>query len=46
MQTNVLEYLDKTVNEVPDKVAFADDKTEVTFHQLYDKAFHYFDLVL
>lgn len=36
MQTNVLEYLDKTVNEVPDKVAFADDKTEVTFHQLYD----------
>lgn len=36
MQTNVLEYLEKTVNEVPDKVAFADDKIEVTFQQLYD----------
>lgn len=36
MQTNVLEYLEKTVNEVPDKVAFADDKIEVTFQQFYD----------
>lgn len=36
MQTNVLEYLEKTVNEVPDKVAFADDKIEITFKQFYD----------
>jgi acyl-CoA synthetase (AMP-forming)/AMP-acid ligase II len=36
MQTNVLEYLEKTVNDVPDKVAFADDKIEVTFQQFYD----------
>jgi len=36
MQTNVLEYLEKTVKEVPDKVAFADDKIEVTFQQFYD----------
>lgn len=36
MQTNVLEYLEKTVGEVPDKTAFADDKISMTFRQFYD----------
>ena len=36
MQRNVLEYLEKTIHEVPNKVAFADDRTEITFQQFYD----------
>ncbi len=36
MQRNVLEYLEQTIHEVPNKVAFADDKTEITFQQFYD----------
>lgn len=35
MQTNVLEYIEKTVNEVSDKIAFADDKVEITFSRFY-----------
>ncbi len=37
MQTNVLEYIEETVRKFPDKVAFADEETELTFRQLYDR---------
>ena len=33
-QTNVLEYLEKTVLRVPDKLAFADDKDGLNFGQV------------
>lgn len=36
MQTNVLEYLEKTVVRVPDKIAYANDKDALTFQQVYD----------
>lgn len=35
-QTNVLEYMEHTVKRVPDKVAYANDVTEITFKQVYD----------
>jgi len=38
-QKNVLEYIEKTVNEVPDKIAyesFEDDSCSMTFKQVYD----------
>lgn len=38
MQTNVLEYLEKTVVRVPDKVAFANESEGLTFRQVYDQA--------
>jgi len=38
MQTNILEYLEHTVKRVPDKVAFADDQTQLTFSQVYQQA--------
>ncbi len=38
MQTNILQYLEKTVNEKPHKTAFADDQTALTFQQVYDQA--------
>ena len=31
MQTNILEYLEQTVPRVPDKIAFADDRCQLTF---------------
>ncbi len=34
MQTNVLEYLEKTAVRVPDKLAYADDKTGITFEEV------------
>ena len=34
-QTNVLEYLEKTVLRVPEKLAFADDKDGLNFSQVY-----------
>ena len=37
MQTNVLEYLENIVDKVPDKVAYADEKDELTFRQVYDR---------
>lgn len=37
-QTNVLEYLEQTVPRVPDKVAFADDNTQLTFAQISQNA--------
>lgn len=36
MQTNVLEYLEQTVLKVPEKLAFVDEKEQLTFRQLYD----------
>lgn len=36
MQSNVLEYIDKTVKRVPDKVAFADDTEQLTFREFYN----------
>ena len=38
MQKNILEYIERTVREVPDKTAYADDQTALTFRQLYDGA--------
>lgn len=38
MQTNVLEYLERTVRRYPEKTAFADEKQGLTFRQLYDQA--------
>ncbi len=37
MQTNVLEYLENTVYKVPNKIAFADDKMQITFRKFYDE---------
>ena len=38
MQTNILEYLEKTVLRCPDKVAFSDAETVLTFSQVYRQA--------
>ena len=38
MQTNILEYLEHTVTRVPEKVAFANDVTGLTFRQVHDQA--------
>lgn len=38
MQTNILEYLEKTVVRCPDKVAFANEDTMLTFSQVYAQA--------
>lgn len=36
--TNILEYLEETVTEVPDKIAFACEDHDLTFKQLYDES--------
>jgi len=38
MQTNILEYLERTVTRVPDKVAFFNEETGLTFQQVYDQS--------
>lgn len=38
IQRNVLEYLEKTAQRLPDKVAFADEKESLTFGELMKKA--------
>ncbi len=38
MQTNILEYLEKTVARVPDKTAYADDRTALTFRQVFERS--------
>ena len=38
MQTNVLEYLEQTVTRVPDKIAFANEETGLSFQQVYDQS--------
>ena len=37
MQNHVLDYLDNIITKCPDKVAFANDKEELTFRDVYDK---------
>ena len=36
MQKNLLEYIEHTVKEVPDKIAFADEVTALSFRQFYE----------
>jgi amino acid adenylation domain-containing protein len=38
MQRNVLEYLEQTVNRVPEKTAYANEDTNVTFREVYDRS--------
>lgn len=38
MQRNILEYLEQTVQRVPDKVAFFSETETLTFRQLFDAA--------
>lgn len=38
MQTNILEYLDETAARVPNKTAFADEKTVLSFRQFRENA--------
>lgn len=38
MQNNVLEYLENIVGKVPDKTAYADEISEVTFQEVYDNS--------
>ena len=38
MQTNVLEYLENTVDRVPDKTAFADEESTLSFIQVSEQA--------
>ena len=35
MQRNVLDYLEDTVKRLPEKIAFADDRTQLTFLEFY-----------
>ena len=38
MQTNILEYLDYTVKRVPDKIAYSNGETGISFREVYDQA--------
>lgn len=38
MQTNVLDYLEKTVKLVPNKIAYANEKESLTFIEVYNSA--------
>ena len=38
MQTNVLEYLENTVQKYPDKTAFADDESSLSFLEFYESS--------
>lgn len=38
MRYNVLEYLEHTVSRLPDKIAYADEKTSITFKETYDQS--------
>ena len=38
IQTNILEYLEKTSERLPDKIAFADDQTHLSFRELQKRA--------
>ena len=37
MQNHVLDYLDNIIDKCPDKVAFANDKEELTFRDVYNQ---------
>lgn len=38
MQRNVMEYLEHIVDKVPDKTAYADETTEVSFREVYERS--------
>lgn len=38
MQRNILEYLEKTVHRVPDKIAFSSGEDALTFREVYEQA--------
>ena len=38
MHNNVLEYLEATVQRVPDKIAFANENFEISFKDIYNNA--------
>src|SRR5690554_6714016 len=38
MLNNVLEYLEHTVERIPQKAAYADDRTSLTFQEVYDQS--------
>ncbi len=38
MRNNVLEYLEQTVPQVPEKIAFSNGTEDLTFRQVYDQA--------
>jgi D-alanine--poly(phosphoribitol) ligase subunit 1 len=38
MQKNVMEYLEHTVNRVPDKLAYANEEMGISFREAYDQA--------
>lgn len=38
MQTNILEYLEKTAGRVPDKTAYTDGKDGLTFREVYERS--------
>lgn len=38
MMTNILQYMEQTLQRVPDKVAFANEETALTFRQVSDQA--------
>ena len=38
MQTNLLQYLEKTVANAPERIAFSSDTEALTFRQVYDQA--------
>lgn len=38
MLTNILQYLENTVSRVPDKIAFSDGESALTFRELYESA--------
>jgi amino acid adenylation domain-containing protein len=38
MKTNILEYLEASVEKYPDKPAYVDDSTEITFQQLMERS--------
>ncbi|MGB4499966.1 MAG: AMP-binding protein [Natronincolaceae bacterium] len=37
MQNNVLEYLEHTVKRLPNKIAYANEETGITFREVYDQ---------
>lgn len=38
LQKNVLEYLEETANKYPNKIAYTDEKSEITFSNLLEKS--------
>ncbi len=38
MQRNVMEYLEQIVDQVPDKIAYANEETKVTFREVYERS--------